>query len=103
MTGNRTRGDSLFREHAQRGDRNRADGRLLEFGQFELVFGALEAEIRKREAQSVVGFLEGAPGDGKFLGQIPAHAGVLRILSWKKKGEVRHLCGQISRRVPSVL
>ena len=45
VAGGPLRRDSFFREDAQGGDGDGADGGLLKFGELELIFGAFEAEL----------------------------------------------------------
>ena len=54
-------------EHPKSGDRSGEDRRLCDLGEAELVFGALEAELRELVTECVVGFVESLAGDGIFL------------------------------------
>ena len=63
------------------GDRRGQERRLGVRGQTELLLGTLPAEAREREAQDLVGLLEGAAGLLGRVGPGAAHAGLLRALA----------------------
>jgi hypothetical protein len=54
-------------------------------GEFELVFGAFKDNLRKREAESVVGLFEDGASGGVRFGQIVAHAHGLRTLAGEEE------------------
>ena len=85
------RRDRFGLKHAPCRDRHRQDRRLRDLGQLKLVFGTLEAELRKLVAESIVGFVEcllrHRIQGGKFL----AHSNRLRTLSGKEKCDGRRV------------
>jgi hypothetical protein len=57
-------------------------------GLLELFFRTVETKVGEREAESGIGFGEGSARDGKFSGQMLAHAGELRALAWEEESEI---------------
>ena len=76
---------SFFFQNAERRDGNGEDRGLRNLSELELVFRTLEAKLRKFVAERGVGFIEGLPGDGIFLGEFFPHADGLGALPGKEE------------------
>ena len=59
-------------------------------GELELVFGALEDELRDGEAKSFVGLVEDGASDGEVGVEIAAHSDGLGTLAGKEEGWFCH-------------
>ncbi len=73
-------------QDAGSGDGDGEDGGLGVLGEFEGVVGAVEDELREREAEGVVGFFEDGAGGGEVVEEIAAHADRLRALTGEEEG-----------------
>jgi hypothetical protein len=70
-------------EDTRSGDRDGEDRGLCVFGELELVFWALEDQLRQREAESFIGFVEYGASDGEVVVEIAAHSDELGALTRK--------------------
>ncbi len=66
--------NAAFGEDSCGGDGDGQDRRLGMLGELELVFGALEDELREGEAEGFVGFVEDGASDGKVIVEVAAHS-----------------------------
>ncbi len=90
-------------EHAVRRNADRHNGRLRDLGELQIRFWPLPADGRQRAGlqtviyargcECVVRFFERLPGNGESIGQGPAHADLLRSLSWKDERDHEALPG----------
>src|ERR1700722_6361441 len=72
------------------GDRDGEDRGLRVLGELELVFGALEDELREGEAEGLVGLVEDGARGGELVVEIASHSNGLRALTRKEEGYFRH-------------
>jgi hypothetical protein len=77
--------DASLRKHARCGDRYGEDCRLRVFGQFKLVFGAFEDELRDWEAESGICLFKDQAGNGVIVEEVATHANGLRTLAGKEE------------------
>jgi len=76
---------ALLAQHAEHRDRGGQDRRLRVPGERQLVLGALEAELRDREAERGVGLLVRALGGLVGVREVAPHADALRALAGKQE------------------
>src|SRR5271156_2134326 len=90
VAGDKIGSDALFGQGAKRGDRDGQDGRLSIGRELQFVFGAIAAHLEKVETDGGVGVFEDTFGFGEIIGEVAAHAGILRGLPWKQECEFTH-------------
>ena len=76
-------------QHRMRGHRVHEDGGLGVAGERELLLWAFPHEAAERDAQHVVRLLEDGARRGQGLGQLAAHAHLLRPLSRKEQRDAQ--------------
>ena len=81
--------DAAFGEDARGGDGDGQDRGLRVLGELELVFGALEDELREGEAEGLVGLFEDGSSDGEVVVEIAAHPYGLGALAREEEGNFR--------------
>ena len=82
--------ETSFREDAMDGDGTGEDGGLRVGGELQLVFGAFEADFGDGETEGFIGLFEDGAGCRILIGELLAHAGVLRGLTWKYECDFAH-------------
>ena len=73
-------------EDARGGDGDGEDRRLGVLGELELVFGALEDELREGKSEGFIGFVEGGASDGKVVVEVASHSYGLGALTGEEEG-----------------
>ena len=76
-------------KNSQRRDRGGKNCRLGDFGQTQLFFRTLKAQLRQFVTQGVVGFFKRLPGGRIFFGEILSHSNGLRSLAGEDKCDLR--------------
>src|SRR3989338_4352157 len=82
-------------QHAQDSDRNRKDGRLGIFCQFEFGFRTGKAEATQRQSQSLLCLYKDSPGGVELVKELFPHAHILGALSGEYEGDLspfHHSC-----------
>src|SRR5215831_1883617 len=89
MAGYVLRNHTLLLQYAGYGSAHGEDSGLSVLRHLQLIVGPFKTQLREREAEHVIGFLEGVAGDRVKSRQLFSHARCLRSLSRKEKSDRR--------------
>ena len=90
VTGGKGGLNPSFGEDSCGGDGDGQDRGLGVLGELELIFGAVEDQLRERKTEGLVSLFEDRARGGEVVVEVASHANGLRALTGEEKGKFCH-------------